>query len=163
MLFRTGVESIVVVSRTPIASRRSRSAGARIPGGHVGARLDRALHHVSLVELEAEHGAGLGVCVVSEQERVRGQVVVRGVLRFDVRAGDPAADSNHHSLEDPRDVHVEVLLDGIVPIQIVVIQQLLAEPSAGRRVAVVDAVQVDGTEPPVDVIGLDRSRPRARI
>ena len=67
-----------------------------------------------------------------------------------------------HALEDPRDVHLEVQFDRIEPIEVVVIQQLLTEHAAGGRVAVVDTVQAHGAEPPVDVIGLNRSQPRAR-
>ena len=35
------------------------------------------------------------------------------------------------------------------------IEQLLAEPAAGRRVSVVDTVEVYGAKTPIDMVGLD--------
>ena len=84
------IKSIIVTLGDPSPAEEAGREGTDVPGGHVRARLDRALNHVSLVDLEAAHGARLGVGVVSKEQRMARQVVVRSILRFDVRAGDPA-------------------------------------------------------------------------
>src|SRR5208283_2617786 len=108
------VERVVVILGYPATAEETGRSGARIPGGHVGTCCNGALKHQSLGHLEREHHTRLGVGVEREKQRVASHVIVRCVLRFDVRASDPAATSKHKSLPDLRDIDLEVLFDRIV-------------------------------------------------
>src|SRR5262249_35547895 len=98
----------------------------------------------------------LRVGVEGKEERVGAEVVVGRELGLDVRRRDPPTDPKLCALEDPRKVDVEVLLGRIEAIELVVLQELIAEPTASRRVAIVAAIEERRTEAPVDVICLNR-------
>ena len=107
-----------------------------------------------VVQLQRRQQAGLGVIVVSEQDGVRGEVIVRRELRLDVRRRNIAAEAEIQAVGDAGEVQLAVILERIPPVKPVVLQQLVAEVPAGRGVAVVDAVKVGDPETPIDVIGL---------
>ena len=79
-----------------------------MPKGNVGAVGETELNRPLIVDLRGRENSGLGVVVESVNERVARHEIVRRQLRFDVGLGNDAADADIHSLENLREIKVEV-------------------------------------------------------
>ena len=84
------------------------------------------------------------------------QVVVGRELGPDVGRRNVAVHPQREALGHFGHAEREVLLDGIEPVKVVFLQQLVAEQPFGQGVAVIDAVESGRAEVPVDVVGLHR-------
>ena len=74
------VDRVVVVPGHPASAEEPGGGGSLVPRGHVVAGVDARLHGPLVIELHAAEDAGLCVCVVSEQNGMRAQVVARRQL-----------------------------------------------------------------------------------
>ncbi len=73
-------------------------------------------------------------------------VVVWCILRFDVRAGNPTAQTDIGSSQETGYIYVDVEFGGIPTVEQVVFQQLIAAPAPGGGVTVVHAIDANETE-----------------
>ncbi len=81
--------------------------------------------------------------------------IVRRELRFNVRLGNNATDAHIHSLENLRNVDVEVDHRRIEAVIVVVLEQLITEQSAGNHEAIIESVNAGDAKAPVDMVCLE--------
>jgi len=81
--------------------------------------------------------------------------IVRCELCFDVRLGDDAADAHIHSLEDLRNVEVDIHHRHIEAVVVVVFKELIAEETARNHETVIESINARNAKAPIDVIGLE--------
>ena len=129
--------------------------GRVAPGGHIVAAVQAELQLPVRAETDGSLRPRKGVRVHGEHERVRIQVIVGGPLRLNVRRRNKAAHFQQQALRDFWEVKQGVYLRGVVAVQAVFLQQLVAENAFGDGVAVVHAVNVIHQKAPVDVVGLN--------
>src|SRR6202040_1969390 len=103
-----------------------------LPDRNVGAVRNSKLDGPLIVDLRRGEDSLLTIRIETVEDRVARHEIVRRELRFDVRLGDDAADADVHPLEYVRDVEIKIDHRHIEAVITVVLQQLLAEPSAGK-------------------------------
>lgn len=126
------------------------------PGSHVVAGMDGRDPEQSVGKFEHSLDAGEGIGIDRVHHRVGIQVVLRRKLSFDVDWRDVSSDAEDHPLSNVGEVEVEVELERVISIEVVVLEQLIAQPALGRGVAVVHAEEVGDLEAPIHVVGLVR-------
>ncbi len=113
-----------------------------------------ALYGPLLIEHDRRHGARLRVGIERKLERVRGHIVVRCELDFDIRRRDPTSDPENEALRNPWHIHVAIHFCRIVPVPLIPLQQLIAEPAPGGHVPVIAPVQIAKPKSPIDMVSL---------
>src|SRR6266567_4756510 len=84
--------------------------------------------------------------------------IVRRKLRFDVGLGDDATDPHIHSLENLRDVKIDIYHRHIEAVVIILLEELIAKQSARNHEPIVESIDAGDAESPIDVIGLELVR-----
>ena len=151
-----GIKRIASFAPCVIHANCSGNFRVRSPQGHVVAVGDSGLQQPVLAQIEAGNNAGLRVRVNRVEKRMGIGVIVRRKLRFNVWQGYVAANTNIETLGDMRNINVDIIHDGVIPIFMIEFQQLLAKNSFGRGVAVVLPVKLRKAETPVHMVGLHR-------
>jgi hypothetical protein len=118
--------------------------------------VDGGLEEQPFVEHEDPLDTREGVGIDGIHHRVGVQIILGRELGLDVDWRDVPADAEDHPLGDVREINVQIELKRVITVQVIVLEQLVAEPALGRGVSIVDAVQVRHLEAPVHVIGLVR-------
>src|SRR5207244_9717042 len=77
---------------------------------------------------------------------------------FNVRLRNNATDAHIHSLENLRNVDVEVDHRHIEAVIVVVLEQLITEQSAGNHEAIIESVNAGDAKAPVDMVSLELVR-----
>ena len=93
-----------------------------LPERDIGAVGNAGLNRPLIAKFGGRENSGLGVIIESIDERVAGHEIIRGQLRFDVGLGYDAADANIHSLENLRDVDVDIDHRHIETVVVVMLQ-----------------------------------------
>ena len=87
-----------------------------------------------------------------------GHQIVRRELRFDVGLGDDAANPHIHSLENVRNIKIDVQHRHIEAVIIVVLEKLIAKEAARNHESVIEPIDPGDAKSPVDVISLELVR-----
>ena len=110
----------------------------------------------------AQFGRGvdsvLRVAIIGIENGVTVRVVVRRQLRFNVRQRDISPHPDIRSKAYMRIYRSQVVHDRVIAIDIIALEQLLAEDPLGRCVAVIQAIQVGKPEPPIEMVPLNGIR-----
>ena len=152
-----GTDVKIVIHRHGRIAEAARTGSLRIgrPRGNVVAGRNSKLHEPPISKFKRRHQTCVGKWVDRVKQRVAEDVVVRRQLCLDPRHGDEAAYSQIHTLNNLRDVDIDVFEGGIKTVLAMIVQQLAAQVSLRNCEAIVRAVEGGKVVAPVDMIALN--------